>query len=161
MRPPMQLRLVTLSFDPHTASFPPDPLAAIGGEIVSVVEHFFEHAGVPRLLLVVHFRPPTSTGRSRAVQVSQPTDGLRQDEQALFEKLRVWRNGRAQAEGVPPYVLVTNRQLAAIARTRPGTLAALQLVEGIGEAKGVRFGAEIIAVVAAAFPVIEGSSDAD
>lgn len=66
----------------------------------------------------------------------------------MFERLRAWRNGRAQAEGVPPYVLLTNRQLAATARERPGTLAALKAIEGIGEARAARFGTELLAVVA-------------
>ena len=49
---------------------------------------------------------------------------------------------------MPPYVLLTNRQLAEIARTRPGSLAALSGINGIGEAKSGKLGADLLAVVA-------------
>lgn len=57
---------------------------------------------------------------------------------------------------MPPYVLLTNRQVAAIARRRPETLEALREVDGIGEAKASRFGRELLALVAhAAFPLAQ------
>lgn len=53
-------------------------------------------------------------------------------------------------EGITPYVLLTNRQLAEVARRRPTTLTALREVGGIGEAKAGRFGTDLLAVVVAA-----------
>lgn len=105
------------------AAFPSQPLGGIDGEVVSVVEHFFEQGVLPRLLLVVHHRPARDDARPRREPDTRvgPRSELSQDEQALYDRLRTWRNGRAQADGVPPYVLLTNRQLAEVARLRPGT----------------------------------------
>lgn len=47
----MQLKLIIQPFDPETGGFPPDPLLNIEGEVVHVVEHFFQHSGLPHLLL--------------------------------------------------------------------------------------------------------------
>lgn len=153
----MKLKLITVGFDAESGSFPTEPLAQIEGEIVSVVEHFFQHNGMPHLLLIVHYRP--SSERRTAPPRVHPSAGipaapaatlraeLSEDERELFDRLRAWRNGRAQAEGVPPYVLLHNRQLAQLARRRPSTLAALREIDGIGEAKAGRFGAEVLAVL--------------
>lgn len=150
----MQIKLVTVAYDPGTESFPTDPLSEIEGDVVSVVEHFFQHNGLPKLLLVVHYLPmkearvglPATLPRSVESNVRSE---LTEPERELFDRLRVWRNGRAQAEGVPPYVLLTNRQLAELARRRPGTLTALREVDGIGEAKSSRFGKDVLAVLVA------------
>jgi ATP-dependent DNA helicase RecQ len=65
----------------------------------------------------------------------------------MYEKLRAWRRSRADAEGVPVYVVLNNRQLASIARLRPSTLGELQTIEGIGTKKAERFGRELLRVV--------------
>lgn len=152
---PMQLKLITVRYDPSIGSFPVNPLADIEGEVISAVEHFFEQGGLPHLLLVVHYRAirPLREAAPSAAVMSRPAEvvvhaQLSVSEQELFDRLRAWRNSRAQADGVPPYVLLTNRQVAAVARRRPGTLTALREVEGIGEAKAGRFGSEVLAVVA-------------
>lgn len=149
---PMQLKLITVSFDPEAGGFPADPLLDLEGEVVSVVEHFFQHSGLPHLLLIVHYRPikesrPTPASPPRPAEPGVRAE-LSEPERELFDRLRAWRNGRAQAEGVPPYVLLTNRQVAKIAQRRPTTLAGLREVEGIGEAKASRFGRELLTLVA-------------
>ncbi|MFA6111134.1 MAG: HRDC domain-containing protein [Candidatus Latescibacterota bacterium] len=66
----------------------------------------------------------------------------------LFNALRDWRNGQAREEGIPAYVICTNRQLAAIAHARPDSLAKLGAVEGLGRAKLERYGGPILALAA-------------
>ena len=73
--------------------------------------------------------------------------GLDEAERRLFDALRRWRNERAQREGRPAYVLLTNRQLAALAERRPTDLAGLREIEGIGEAKLRDLGEEILAIL--------------
>jgi hypothetical protein len=46
-------------------------------------------------------------------------------ERELFDKLRHWRYQHAQAEGVPPYVVLTNRQLLAVVRSKPNRKSGL------------------------------------
>lgn len=57
---------------------------------------------------------------------------------------------RAKADGIPPYVICNNRQLAEVVRVRPDTLTALGAIEGFGEAKLKRYGKALLALVAGA-----------
>ncbi len=147
----MKLRLITVAFDAEQGGFPADPLAAIEGEVMSVVEHFFQKDDVPHLLLIVHYRPVREVRAALAPQAPAADPGVRAElsepERVVFDRLRAWRNSRAQADGIPPYVLLTNRQLAELARRRPATLATLREISGIGEAKAGRFGADLLSVL--------------
>lgn len=62
----------------------------------------------------------------------------------LFGKIRSCRNQRAKREGVPPYVLITNVQLARIVKAKPQSNSELEKIEGIGRAKIEKFGAELL-----------------
>jgi len=66
----------------------------------------------------------------------------------LFSKLRDWRKQVAETDGLPVYAVCTNEQLAAIARQRPGTLAALQAIDGIGDGKAQRYGPPLMGLLA-------------
>ncbi len=148
----MKLRLITLTMNPDTGGFPSEPLADIEGEVMSVSEHFFVHGGMPQLLLIVHYREKTRDRVQRGKSPIKPADpGIRavlsDPEKVVFDRLRAWRNGKAQSEGVPPYVLLTNQQLGDIARRHPTTLTELREVEGIGEAKAARLGRELLGMM--------------
>ena len=54
----------------------------------------------------------------------------------------------ARAEGVPAYVIFTDRSLIEMASLRPVDLHAMRLVHGVGDAKLARYGARFAAVVA-------------
>jgi ATP-dependent DNA helicase RecQ len=75
--------------------------------------------------------------------------GFEGDDAKLFEALRTWRRDTAQAQGVPPYVIFHDATLAAIVTSKPGDLADVARVPGIGEAKLKKYGAELLAVVLA------------
>lgn len=150
----LDLRLVTVSFDAESGAFPEAPLADLPGEVVSVVEHFFFHDGLPRLLLVVQHHPPeerrSAPGKGRGAPKPDPRRELNADEAALYDRLRTWRRGRAEADGVPPYVILNNRELAVLARRRPTSMTALRAVDGIGQNKAQRYGPDLLRVLAAA-----------
>jgi DNA helicase-2/ATP-dependent DNA helicase PcrA len=67
----------------------------------------------------------------------------------VFERLRAWRRTRAQADGVPPYVVFHDRTLARIAERMPSDREELIAIPGIGARKLERYGDEILEVVAA------------
>ena len=66
---------------------------------------------------------------------------------ALFEALRRHRLGLARREGVPPYVIASDRTLREIAVLRPRNLRELELAYGIGPAKREKYGAGLLSVV--------------
>jgi superfamily II DNA helicase RecQ len=68
---------------------------------------------------------------------------------ALFDRLREWRRKRAQADGVPAYVVFHDRTLAEIAERKPRDWADLAAVAGVGPAKLERYADEVLAVVSA------------
>jgi superfamily II DNA helicase RecQ len=65
----------------------------------------------------------------------------------VFAALRNLRKEIAAAEVVPIYAVMTNEQLAAIARQRCKTLEQLKAVEGVGEARARKYGPRFLEVL--------------
>jgi DNA helicase-2/ATP-dependent DNA helicase PcrA len=68
-------------------------------------------------------------------------------DEELFERLRVWRKERADAESVPAFVVFTDATLQLIAEQRPTSPAALLRISGVGPAKLERYGEGVLEVV--------------
>jgi ATP-dependent DNA helicase RecQ len=68
----------------------------------------------------------------------------------LFEALRAHRMQLARAQGVPPYVVASDRTLRELAALRPRTAGELLQVYGIGAAKAERYGRGFLEVIASA-----------
>ncbi|HEY5799735.1 MAG TPA: RQC domain-containing protein, partial [Burkholderiaceae bacterium] len=69
-------------------------------------------------------------------------------DQIVFEKLRWWRMETARAHNVPAYVIFVDATLREIAKAKPGSLAQLRGVSGVGERKLASYGEEIVALIA-------------
>jgi ATP-dependent DNA helicase RecQ len=67
----------------------------------------------------------------------------------LFEALRAERSKLAKEQSVPPYVIFHDSTLLALASRRPRTLSDLTDIPGMGQKKMERYGAAVLAVVAA------------
>jgi ATP-dependent DNA helicase RecQ len=67
---------------------------------------------------------------------------------AVFEALRDWRRGEAQAQSVPAYVIFQDRTLAEIAAQKPRSLDQLGQIAGVGRTKLDRYGAAVLRVLA-------------
>ena len=79
----------------------------------------------------------------------RPTAGVdrRQVDPALEQALRAWRTERSRQDSVPPFIVLHDRTLLAVAAARPASLVALRQVDGIGPTKLELYGEEIVAVV--------------
>lgn len=93
------------------------------------------------------------TWSGKASRFLQELDVLRMpeavaDENPLVQALKAWRRERSRADGVPAYVVFHDSTLEEIARRRPGSLAALSAVSGVGPAKLERYGDELLAALA-------------
>ena len=150
----MKLKVFTMIYEP-VAGFDDGAMQTFLQDktVLSVQEHFFIHDQLPSWALLVTYRDnlarPAEGEPVAAVDV-QP-DGraeVSKEDQPLFEALRSWRNERSKREAKPAYVLLTNRQLADVARLRPSTLEMLRQVQGIGDGKLQAFGEELVALVA-------------
>ena len=68
----------------------------------------------------------------------------------VSEALRAWRIEQARRRGVPPYVILHDRTLDAIASSLPQSLQDLERLPGIGPAKLKAHGDAILSLVASA-----------
>lgn len=88
--------------------------------------------------------PGSKGGRSDKVDYREV---LPPDEFVVFAALRSLRQTMASQEGVPPYALFTNEQLAAMVRQRPHSLEALRAIDGVGEARAGKYGAAFLNIL--------------
>ena len=68
----------------------------------------------------------------------------------VFEALRAWRLERARKDGLSPYIVAYDRSLRQVARERPSSLEGLQGIQGFGPAKAIKYGPELLEVLAKA-----------
>ena len=145
----MRLKIVTLTFDERLHGFPEEPLkrAISGGQVLQANEYFYEYGGLPRLTLVLRLADEGVKSIGSKRQGPDPYDGLPKDRKGLYVELRRWRNERAEADGVPPFVILRNDLIAEVCRRVPRTLAALKEIPGIGEKTCSKYGNGIIQLI--------------
>ena len=96
-------------------------------------------------------------------EVSAPADAAKRgridyrevlgaDEFALYDRLRTQRKQQAEAEGLPPFAVFTNEQLADMVRQRVTTAAGLAAIDGIGEARLTRYGPVFLEILKEGVP---------
>jgi len=146
----MRLKVFTLRLDPATGRFDDREVDVFQAdrEILDVSDFKVVHDGQPLWGLLVRWREPAD-GRSQDNISRKDWRGeLDGPGQRLYDELRLWRSRVSKRDGLPPYLVLTNREVAEIARRRPATSAALQEIDGVGESKSKRWGEEILAVLA-------------
>ena len=94
-------------------------------------------------------RAPPTPVRSSTPRTFKPREPLEPARQADFERLRARRLELAREQGVPPYIIFHDSTLTEIARQRPGSLAELADIPGIGKNKLERYGDIFLATLAA------------
>jgi hypothetical protein len=90
--------------------------------------------------------PSTTMPREPGGQLD--TSQLHPAERATFQALRQWRSRQANDQGVPHYVVLTNRHLLEIVQKRPQSATQLASIHGIGRGKVERYGAELLEILA-------------
>lgn len=151
----MMTKVLTLRFNPLTGAFDDQPLVDFTRDknLIDVRNHFFTHDGLPFLVMVIDYRP------GELLELEERRDPRRQREDVwretlsdqalpLFNTLRQWRSARSKTEGMPPYLIATNRQLAEIAAARPQSITALEKIEGFGPARSAKYGSDILELLA-------------
>ncbi len=92
----------------------------------------------------------SATARSRKAmghQTASPLEGAGPVSQAAGEALRAWRKARSDEDGVPAYVVLSNKQLEGIAAAMPSDDRELLACNGIGPTKLERYGEDILAIL--------------
>jgi ATP-dependent DNA helicase RecQ len=97
---------------------------------------------------------PSPTSTSSPISTSSPTPPAKPstkilESNELIEALQEFRSKQAKLEGMPPYIIYSNKVLTAIAESQPQTGAALLEIDGVGKAKVEKYGAAILEIVGA------------
>ena len=145
----MKLKILTLRFLESAGGFDDQPLQAFTAdkEVIEFSEHFFLHENAPYLTLVLAYRLASDDVGKRPLPRPDPRRELADDEKPAYDALKAWRAARAKAEGIPPYMIASNKQLAQMIRLKPVSRTALTRIEGIGEAKAAKYGEDILAIL--------------
>ncbi len=151
----MHCRVFTVRFSSKRDRFDDEEVVSFlaDKELVEVRDHFFLRDGIPYLGLLVLYngidsaKEETNRNRGDKEEKKDYRELLSEEDWAVFKRLREWRNEKAKAEGVPPYILLTNRQLALIATKRPDNLTKLGSIEGVGKAKIDKMGGDILRLI--------------
>lgn len=94
-------------------------------------------------LLESRLAPP---GPASPLRAAAPVP-LDEEGERIFQALRAWRLERARADGLSPYIVAYDRTLRLIARERPRDLEALGGIAGVGPAKALKYGPELLEVI--------------
>ncbi|WP_306214470.1 DNA helicase RecQ [Actinoplanes sp. RD1] len=98
-------------------------------------------------------REPEKAARAprarRASSGAAPAPDLDPAAAKVFEKLREWRAAAAKEAGLPAYVIFHDATLRQIAVARPGSLAELSAISGVGENKLAKYGQQVLDTLAA------------
>ena len=142
-------RILTIAFDPEAGGFPDETLRqfASGVRIESSSAVFFQYGDVPYWSVFIDYEP-LMAGKE---EMGPSTTGLNRWQRLLLAELRKWRTETARQDGVPPYVVATNRVLVQLALRAPRNLEELKLVKGFGEKRRQRYGKELLERVDAFF----------
>ena len=81
---------------------------------------------------------------ARTARTAAPAVDLPPGATDTFERLRAWRASVAKEQKLPAYVIFHDATLRSIAAERPGTLAELGTISGVGQAKLARFGQQVL-----------------
>lgn len=148
------LKLLTVKFEEETESFNDAILANFLSDkkIMRWESNFFEKKGSHYWAVLLEYEtliPPVEKVSSKPEEKKEDNykELLKEEDWPIFKRLREWRGEVSKKEGVPPYIIFTNMQLAKIAVTRPGSLNALQQIYGVGDIKKSKYGKQIIGII--------------
>lgn len=148
----MLIKIFSFIFNSASGSFDDSSLKDFikNVEVISVQDHFFIRNEIPYLTLIVKYFPlrpevdPKMAPQGKRDESWK--ENLSESDMGLFNILRDWRSKECKKEGLPPYILFTNKQLAEIVKTRPQSRADLGKIEGVGKNKIDKYGAAVLSI---------------
>lgn len=151
----MLVKIMTLPFESAAGGFDDSELRSFikDKDVIAIQDHLFIRNEVPYLTMIVKYfllraedAVTTKPVQQNAKRQEDWKELLSEADMGLFNMLREWRSKRCQKEGVPPYILFTNKQLAEIVKLRPQAVSELGKIEGIGKAKIEKYGLDVLAI---------------
>jgi superfamily II DNA helicase RecQ len=118
--------------------------------VLSVEKHFCPLASDPGWAVCVEYLDPDQTAAEPSGAGGKRIDYREILDPAtftIFAALRKLRKEIAAQEAVPIYTIMTNEQMAAVARKRCQSLADLESVDGLGAARTQKYGPRFLVVI--------------
>lgn len=120
-------------------------------DVISIQDHFFMKNEVPYLTLVIKYFPFRQELDANLAPKGKRDEAWREtlseSDMGIFNLLREWRAKRSKEEGVPPYILFTNKQLAELIKENPTSPAHLERVDGIGKNRVEKYGRDVLNIL--------------
>jgi superfamily II DNA helicase RecQ len=140
----MPVRIITIPFEPHKEIFQDEDLMKflLTKHVKDLHPEFFQMNGRAYWTVFVNYENVLSDNDANKKQ-----DGLNEGQKLLFTRLREWRKETAEKDGVPVYIIATNKQLMDIIHGTPRTLEMLRQIQGFGKKKVEKHGKEIIGII--------------
>jgi superfamily II DNA helicase RecQ len=149
------LKIFTLKFEEKSESFNDTAMHNFltDKDILRWESNFFERKNEYFWTVLIEYRQSIPLQTEIRHKVGESKDEsykelLKESDFPLFKELREWRAEHSKKDGIPPYIICNNMQLARITVARPLSLNALQEIEGIGKAKAEKYGKELLQIIA-------------
>jgi len=151
----MLVRILTLRFSTALDGFDDASLVDFIKDkvVLSLKEYFFIKNETPYLAIIINYEAvaeSTNTikkGERRGSRDEAWRSLLQDKDMPLFDSLRSWRAEYCKKEGVPPYIICKNEELAKIVVAKPQSITALIQIDGFGKAKAEKYGKAILEVL--------------
>lgn len=139
----MPVRILTIPFDPDRELFRDEDLInfLLNKRVKKLRPEFFSLDGRPYWTLFVDYETILKD------QEGVKEDGLDEAQMLLLQRMREWRKEKAEKDGVPVYIIATNKQLVDVVRLAPLSLEALRQVHGFGKKKVDKHGDEVVKII--------------
>lgn len=93
--------------------------------------------------VLIHYE---QTVTKRVTQMREIID-LSEHQQKVYENLRLWRNDKADKEGIKSFMICHNSELMEVAVRCPNTTTELRKIKGFGNFKAEKYGDDILSVL--------------
>jgi superfamily II DNA helicase RecQ len=136
-------KIIAIPFDRVKKTFDEAPLTGfiLNKQVKSCRAEFFRNGEDVYWTVFLEYDPLLEKTPERSLE------GLDEPQKMLLDRLRAWRKERAAKDGVPVYIIGTNREMVDVVKARPASLEALKSVKGFGKGKIDKYGQEIIAMI--------------
>ena len=150
------VKIITIPFQDSLQGFDDERLRRFvdSKKVTSLREFFFLKEGCPYLVFVITYEPDLIQNNPSSQTIKQKADEswkklLSDKDLPLFDNLREWRKNQAETEGVPPYIVFTNKELATLVSQKPQSKNQLGEIAGIGSKKIEKYGTKILGMLKA------------
>ncbi len=138
-------KIITIPFNNNTETFSDEILTnfTINKRVKRYSIEFFLAEGKPYWTVFLEY--DTVLEDNTESEISELSDA----EKMLFDRLKQWRREKANDEGVPVYIIATNREIKDIIKAAPKNVEEISAIRGFGRKKVEKYGKDLVALIQA------------